>query len=259
VSTREVDLAHLLPRFGRTGTILLAGAVAMLLAVSVRTLWRIGQAVEMARASEPLQRAPAGVAMRLLIVGDSTAVGTGASSADDSLAGLLAREYPHLLIENRAQDGALLGDVAAQLGGQGQYDMVLVQAGGNDVIRMRSLDAMRRDLDRVAELAGRQARMVVLMPAGNVGNAPFFFPPVSWLMTWRSRQLHREVRETAARHGMTYVNLFQERADDPFVDRSELNARDGLHPSDAGYRVWFDELKAQADLEARLAAARGRS
>ena len=37
---------------------------------------------------------------------------------------------------------------------------------------------------------------------------------------------------------------------------TELNARDGLHPSDAGYRVWFDQLMAQADLAGPLAAAR---
>ncbi len=63
--------------------------------------------------------------------------------------------------------------------------------------------------------------------------------------------------DAAARHGATYVNLFQERADDPFARRPELNARDGLHPSDAGYRVWFAELDSQADLGLRLAAARG--
>jgi lysophospholipase L1-like esterase len=34
-----------------------------------------------------------------------------------------------------------------------------------------------------------------------------------------------------------------------------LNAMDGLHPSDAGYRVWFNELMAQAVLAERLSAA----
>jgi lysophospholipase L1-like esterase len=245
------------PRRLRTAPVLLAVVAAVLLAVSARTAWRIVQAAELARASEPLQRVPERAAMRLLIVGDSTAVGTGAESAQGSLAGLIARGYPHLSIENRAGDGASLADVAAQLGGGERYDVVLVQAGGNDVIRLRRRDAMRRDVERIVLLAQRRADVVVLMPAGNVGNAPFFFPPVSWLMTWRSRHLHGFVRDAAARHDALYVNLFHERADDPFVRRRELNARDGLHPSDAGYRVWFAELRAQADLDRRLAAARG--
>lgn len=237
--------------------LVMGAALAVLLAVSGRSLWRIGQSVEMARASEPLQHVPARAAMRMLIVGDSTAVGTGASAAQASVAGLIVRDHPQLSIENRARDGATFADVVAQLAGDARYDIVLVQAGGNDVIRMRGLEAMRRDIDLVAGLARRRASVVVLMPAGNVGNAPFFFPPVSWLMTWRARQMHAYVREAAARHGATYVNLFQERADDPFARRPELNARDGLHPSDAGYRVWFAELDSQADLGLRLAAARG--
>lgn len=248
-----------LRRLARTRPVLVAGVVAVLLVASGRTLWRIGQAADMARASEPLQQVPARPAMRMLIVGDSTAVGTGASTARQSVGGLIAQDHPNLLIDNRARDGATFADVAVQLAGDARYDIVLVQAGGNDVIRMRGLDALRRDVDRVAALARRHASVVVLMPAGNVGNAPFFFPPVSWLMTWRARRLHAFVDEAAIRHAATYVNLFHERADDPFVRRPELNARDGLHPSDAGYRLWFAELNAQADLPLRLAAARGPS
>jgi lysophospholipase L1-like esterase len=253
----ERSRSHVARRRLRTVPVLLAVAAAVLVAVSARTAWRIGQAAELARASEPLQRVPERAAMRMLIVGDSTAVGTGAESGRRSLAGLIAGDFPQLSIENRAHDGASLADVAAQLGGDERYDVVLVQAGGNDVIRMRRRDAMRRDVDRIAMLAQRRADVVVLMPAGNVGNAPFFVPPVSWLMTWRSRHLHRFFRDAAARHGAVYVNLFHERADDPFVRRRELNARDGLHPSDGGYQVWFAELRAQADLDRRLAAARG--
>jgi lysophospholipase L1-like esterase len=52
------------------------------------------------------------------------------------------------------------------------------------------------------------------------------------------------------------VNLFHERGADPFVARPELNAGDGLHPSDAGYQVWFNELLLQAELARLLAAAR---
>lgn len=137
--------------------------------------------------------------------------------------GLLAHDYPQLRIDNRARDGAKFSDVLAQLGSLSpadRYDLVLVQAGGN------------------------------------VGNAPFFFPPLSWLMTQRARDMHRFVHDSAAAHGAAYVNLFHERDDDPFVLRPELNASDGLHPSDARYRVWFDQLMSQADLAGPLAAAR---
>lgn len=61
--------------------------------------------------------------------------------------------------------------------------------------------------------------------------------------------------EQSSRHGGTFVNLFRERADDAFVQQPALTARDSLHPSDAGYQVWFGELMAQADLPQQLSAA----
>ena len=94
------------------------------------------------------------------------------------------------------------------------------------------------------------------MPAGNVGNAPFFIAPASWYMTSRARTLHALVRESAQRHGAVYINLFKEAANDPFAQQPGLHAVDGLHPSDAGYRLWFDELMAQAGLAEVLAPAR---
>lgn len=245
------------PRSKRTGrAALMVTAAAVLLSVSGCAVWRIGQSAELARLSQPFQQSPDVVTMRLLIVGDSTGVGTGASAAQNSVAGLLGRSHPLLLVENRASDGARFADVVAQLAGDDRFDVVIVLAGGNDVIRLRGREALAEDIERVTALATRRAQTVVLMPSGNAGNAPFFFAPVSWLMTSRSRQLHRLVRGAATRHGAVYVNLFHERADDPFVSQPGLNASDGLHPSDAGYRVWFTELMAQADLTERLASAR---
>jgi lysophospholipase L1-like esterase len=229
---------------------ILAGAA--LAVTSGCAVWRVQRSAELARASEPFQNNPDNPVVRVLIVGDSTAVGTGASSGRESLAGLMARQQPRAQIENRARDGAKFADVLAQLVGEQRFDVVLVQAGGNDVIRLRGLDALQTDIDRVADRARELADTVVLMPAGNVGNAPFFVAPVSWWMTQRSRALHRLVRESAARTGAVYVNLFHERSDDPFVSNPELNASDGLHPSDAGYVVWFEQLQVQAGLSQKL-------
>jgi lysophospholipase L1-like esterase len=233
--------------------VIVAGA---LLGAGGCTAWRIGEARELARQSTPLQHTPADATLRMLIVGDSTGVGTGASAPLASLAGLLARDYPRLWIENRARDGATFAGTAEQLARDESFDIVLVLAGGNDVIRLRAPDALRADIERTVVLARQRAEVVVLMPAGNVGNAPFFLRPLSWEMTRRARLLHDLVREVAQRRKVTYVNLFHERDDDPFVQRPQLHARDGLHPSDAGYLEWYQILLLQADLAERLSAAR---
>lgn len=243
------------PRLRRS---LIAIAVLATIGIVGCATTRLGEAKKLADRSEPLQQQPAEPRLTLLVVGDSTAVGTGASAPQASLAGLMAASHPQLAIENRSADGARFEDLPAQLAAaiEHRYDLVLVQAGGNDVIRLTSEDALRRAVDETLTRAKALAPQVIVMPAGNVGNAPFFHAPVSWLMTRRARTLHAAVREAASAHGAVFVNLFFEKADDPFVKNPALHASDGLHPSDAGYRSWWGSLRQQSDLETRLAAAR---
>lgn len=84
---------------------LLWGAVALGLFVGGRTAWLLRESVELARHSEPLQHVPEQPSKRLLIVGDSTAVGTGATGPQASVAGLLAQAFPSLLIGGASENG----------------------------------------------------------------------------------------------------------------------------------------------------------
>lgn len=229
-----------------TGVLLLSGCA----------VWRLDESSDLVKRSQAFQQTPANPALRLLIVGDSTGVGTGADTPQGSLAGRIAQGHPGLLIENRSENGAKFADVLQQLKAPGRFDIVLVQAGGNDVIRLTGDDALRQQIEAAVARAQTLAPTVILMPSGNVGNSPFFLPPVTWLMTQRSRTLHRMVADIAARRQAVYVNLFREREDDPFTDSDTLNASDGLHPTSAGYQIWMRTLDAQAQMQSRLAAAR---
>ena len=238
------------------------GAAALL--VTGCTVWRLGEARSLAKASEPFQQQATAPALRMLVVGDSTAVGTGASAPGFSVAGLLGAAYPRLSIVNRGRDGARFSEVPSQISAAtepqgGGWDVVLISAGGNDVIRGTDADELAQALDRSFAIARERlaagGQLLVQAP-GNVGHAPFFLPPVSTLMNSRAADLHNAVRTAAARHGVTVINMARPRDQDPFVQQPELNASDGLHPSDGGYRVWRDELLAQSGLAARLESAR---
>ena len=232
-------------------------AAAALLVLGGCTASRISAAAQLARESEPFQHNPPNAALRLLIVGDSTGVGTGARAPKHSVAGLLAQAFPRLAIDNLAQDGAHFEGGVQQLQGEtGRFDVVLIQAGGNDVVRRRSDDKVRDDIERAIALATQRSDHVLVMPAGNVGNAPFFFAPVSLLMTSRAKRMHGYVKAAAQQYGAVYVNIFKDEANDPFANNPGLHASDGLHPSDAGYRIWFDELTRQGNLATLLASAR---
>ena len=163
--------------------VLLLGLVAAGLLVTARSAWLLHQSSRLVQQAQARQARPAVPAQRLLVVGDSTAVGTGASSAALSLVGLIAAAHPDWQIHNLAANGARFADVARQLAmAQPGHDRVLVLAGGNDVIRLTSAAALQADIRRVVDLARHKGRRVVLMPAGSVGHAPFFWPPLSWWM-----------------------------------------------------------------------------
>ena len=225
------------------------GMTAIVVAGS--TAYRLAQSKKLSQETRPFSAPKIHPIRTLLIVGDSTGVGVGSSSPAASIAGRLAQAMPRLSIENVSADGARYADLPQQLvsSTQSSYDIVLVLAGGNDVIRLTSQEDLRRQVNRVAEQAAALAPLVILMPSGNVGNAPFFFPPWSWWMTRRSMHLHRIIRETAARTGATYVNLYKSREEDPFArDPHRYHASDGLHPGDDGYALWVAELMVQSDM-----------
>ena len=233
-----------------------AGATVLLLAGWMT--YRLDQSRKLAAASEPFSVEPAIADRRLLIAGDSTGVGTGASSPQMSVAGQLAALRPRLAITNLSADGARFVDVLRQLESipAGRYDIVLIMAGGNDVIRLTPADELRNTIEAVADRAISVAPAVIFLPAGNVGNAPFFFPPWSWWMSARARDLHEFVLAAATRTGATYVNLYKPAADDPFARQPKLlHASDGLHPSDAGYALWLETLLAQSPLGTGAGAA----
>ena len=56
-------------------------------------------------------------------------------------------------------------------------------------------------------------------------------------MTIRAERLHGLVRAAAQAERAPFVHLFKAREHDPFAQNPALNARDGRHPSGAGYRV----------------------
>ena len=120
--------------------------------------WRMWTAADLAREARPYTAQPAQPVRRILVVGDSTAVGTGADAPQDSLPGRIGQDHPRWHIDNLAANGARYADVAAQLEqAPAGYDLVLVLAGGNDVIRLTALDTLRTQIDQVVALHSKRA------------------------------------------------------------------------------------------------------
>ena len=200
----------------------------------------------LANRSRPFHRDLANSRARVLVVGDSIGVGTGAQCAEESIAGLLGREFPDVAVINRARNGAKCCDTLRQLQDipdDRRFDIVLVHVGGNDVLRATPLPDIERDITEVLREARRRTEHVIFLAPPNVGLCPVFFPPFSWLLSMRSRRARDIFVRVAAQEDVTCIDLFRERGEDVFSRNPRLYfADDRLHPTSASYRAAYHAI-----------------
>ena len=135
--------------------------------------------------------------------------------------------------------------------------MILIQSGGNDILRFTDLDRLRNATPDLLRAAKVKAAHVVMMSTGDVGAVPAFLIPVNWIYRWRTRQVRTQFLELTAHEGVDYANLYNPGANNPFYrDPDRFYARDGLHPSAEGYRLWFDQLTSESSIEQHLMVAK---
>jgi lysophospholipase L1-like esterase len=222
-------------------------------------VYRVRIGIELAGKSVSFESRPQAPRARVLVIGDSTGVGTGSSEPWESVAGRIARDFPGAEIVNLARNGARAKDVPVQLSGagSGRYDVILLQVGGNDILRFTPLEELKASVTEILQIASGKARRVIFISTGNVGLSPAFFPPVNWIYTWRTRSARALFMDIARQQGARYVDLFRERGSGIFEDDPpKYYASDFLHPSGEGYAVWYRELCQQTDLDTVLGSAR---
>ncbi len=226
---------------------------AILIIQSSILVWRINKGIQTARNSHPFEKRMPNALVRVLVVGDSTGVGTGASRPLDSVAGRLSQDFPQAEIINRTVNGAHVVDVITQLvfHENERFDLVIVQVGGNDILRFTDLQLLRDGIAALLDAASQKSDHVIFLSTGNVGLAPAFFVPLSSIYTWRTRKVREIFINAAAHQGIQYVDLFKEKNTDPFLKNPNLYyAPDLLHPGSEGYRLWYEEMKKQTSLVA---------
>jgi lysophospholipase L1-like esterase len=228
------------------GTALLGWAAARVLYLT--RCVRVGR--RLAKGSVPFARSGSrqltGV---VLVIGDSTGVGTGAGNRHLSVAGQLAAAWPDVEIRNRCRNGARMADTLAQLEAEpadDHYAAVFIHVGGNDALRGTPPWQVRQQLHALLARARRLSEYVVLTGTANFGLSPAFFPPLSWLLTARARALRNLYRDVAGTYGVLHVDFFRERGDDRYArDPRRYYAADRLHPSSDAYREAWETIRAR--------------
>lgn len=177
---------------------------------------------------------PTGAAERIIVAfGDSLTAGYGLAP-DDAFAAVLERRLRRDGLDVRVEDAGVSGDTTA--GGRARLDwavnepvdLVIVELGGNDMLRGVPPETTRDNLDAI--LKRLKERDIPVLIAGMLA----------------SRNLGRDYAEAfdaiypelAEKHDLPLYPFFLEGV----AGRPELNLNDGLHPNAAGVRRIVDGI-----------------
>ncbi|GAA2600476.1 SGNH/GDSL hydrolase family protein [Actinomadura fulvescens] len=186
-------------------------------------------------------------AFRLLVIGESTAAGVGATAHAEALPGFLADALRRHLRRSVAwsvtgKNGATVRRVITDLvptSNGSAPDLVVVTVGINDLIRRRPLKRWAADLAELLTALRARYRHAAVLVAGMppVHRFPAIPQPLRMVLGAQARAMDRIMREVAHEHGAVHVPM-----DEAMARDRRLFASDGFHPSPAGYRVWAHDL-----------------
>lgn len=194
----------------------------------------------------PFQKPSDDPGIAMLVLGDSTAVGVGASTPKESVAGRAAIAIRAHSVENYAVSGAVVADLPAQIARakRADYDLILIQIGANDIVRLHSPGKTADALGAILKTLPKATR-VILISAGNVGGSTIVPPLLRPLYTHETLAYHDAFTAMAAAIGITYVNLYTAPGYELIAEHPDVYlAADGFHPSSAGYLLWYTAIQS---------------
>jgi len=151
---------------------LLAIAIIVVLAYSVARCYFLYQKTLVLEArTSPFNRSVPDASFRILVLGDSTAVGTGVVRSEDSTAGRLAQKYPNAEVVNLAVNGlkiAGLETILKTIDEKRHFDIVLIQIGANDIIRLTSMRDIEAGIDRILARSREFGGKVIVLHSGDM-------------------------------------------------------------------------------------------
>jgi len=181
----------------------------------------------------------------ILVLGDSTGYGTGATKSTESIAGLIGRDFPTYNITNNSKNGRTIGELVsvAEQTADNQA-LILLQIGGNDILQKRDVEMVEKELRSIVDILENKAKHIVMISSGNVGGAAAFEGEAAAEYEKLTREFREMFNRVSAETSLVYVDLFLEPEVDVISNNPEVYLSiDGLHPSSAGYAYWYKLLK----------------
>ena len=226
---------------------IVAVVILFLLLQAFRTRHYIQVGVALAEAADKVKfsQSPSNPNMRILIIGDSTIVGTGTDDPKKSLAGLVGGTFPKAEVVNKGVNGrktkSLRNDIELL---NESYDFIMLHIGGNDLVKFTSLEELEEDVRALLVAAKQKAPKVTLVTSGNLGTSLLLPFGTRWAFTRRTRHVRDIFMRVSKDNEVAYVDLFREPEVDPFyTEPNTYYAADYFHPSSKGYALWYERIE----------------
>lgn len=181
--------------------------------------------------------------LRMTVIGESTAAGSGASMHEEAFAGRLA----HYLVEEtgRAVDWHVVGENGATINRTQEFqlpsvgteirDVCVLLTGVNDVINRTRASYWREDLSAVVDTLALRCELVVVAGLPDFTKFPALPSELGDYLASRANALDTEARRICgAREGVLWTDTVDAMKD----ASSEFFAHDGFHPGPVGYDMW---------------------
>ena len=180
-----------------------------------------------------------GPELRLLIIGDSSAVGVGTSHQEEALLGHMRKRLSQTNTVHwsvNAKTGATTADTVARLleCPPQKYDIVSISLGVNDVTSRVPLSEWLRDFSALLALVEQKFHADVICVSGipPIQYFPLLPQPLRWVLGAQAKRFDRALRELVSRRDEC---RFIEMEFEPDVTKM---SPDGFHPGPKIYSEW---------------------
>ncbi|WP_213453564.1 SGNH/GDSL hydrolase family protein [Rhizomonospora bruguierae] len=241
-----------------------AGGAALLAAQALRARSRRYAQPDM-RLAVRSSKGPTGAPpLRLVLLGDSAALGVGVDRVQDTVGGQLAELLAHGVQPRRVHlssvgvSGSRATDLSTQVArallGE-RPDVAVILIGANDAT------TLRRPAESAAYLAAAVRRLreagteVVVGSCPDLGAVRSVAQPLRQVIGWLGRRTARAQARAVLDAGGAVVDLGTETGPVFRADAGTLS-HDGYHPSADGYRVWAHALLPAVETAASITTPR---
>jgi lysophospholipase L1-like esterase len=210
---------------------------------------------------------PAGAPLlRLVLLGDSAAIGVGVEWLSETVGGQLARLLAdgssetgerHVLLSSVGVAGSRSTDLATQVARAllgDKPDVAVVLIGAHDATGLRSPEESAEHLGSAVRRLRTAGVQVVVGTCPDLGAVRSIAQPLRQVTGWMGRRIARAQARAVIDADGIVVDLAEETGAVFRADAGTL-CYDGFHPSADGYRVWAHALYPAVE-EAALVAGR---